>query len=400
MFSSSSRTPARGAEYRYIVFSILTVNAVFGAATDPRIAAVERDIRPVDRAGNATGSAKSLAERMAELKVPGVSVAVFDNSEIIWAKGYGLRDVDHAEVVGVKTMFQAASLSKPVSAVGMFRLFEQGRLDIDRDVNLIQAAWKAPTFDPNAPPITLRHIVSHMSGLGLHGFAGYPPGAKLPSLVQILDGLPPANSPPVRPESRPGEREIYSGGGFVLLQLIMQEVTGRPFDALMHDLVLKPAGMTSSTFAQPLPPGRMSDIAKGCREGGTMVDGGYHVYPEQSAAGLWTTPSDLARFLLAVGHARRGEPGGLLNMSTATEMLTRVPRGGGLGFGISGSGESERYRHSGGNAGFSCFMVAFTKVGRGVVVMTNSDNGTSLIEELLSAISRQYNWPQMMVGAP
>ena len=144
----------------------------------------------------------------------------------------------------------------------------------------------------------------------------------------------------------------------------------------------------------------MADIAMGYREDGTIIPGGFHVYPEQSAAGLWTTASDLARFLLAIGHSRRGEPGGLLKMSTATEMLTRVPRGSGLGFGISGSGETERYRHSGGNAGYSCFMVAFTRAGRGVVVLTNSDNGTPLIQELLSAISRQYNWPQMMVGAP
>ncbi len=131
-----------------------------------------------------------------------------------------------------------------------------------------------------------------------------------------------------------------------------------------------------------------------------MVHGGFHVYPEQSAAGLWTTASDLARFLIAVGRSRRTEPGGLLNAKTATEMLTRVPGGGGLGFRISGSGETGRYRHSGGNAGYSCFMVAFTKAGRGVVVLTNSDTGTPLIQELLSAISRQYNWPQMGVGAP
>lgn len=382
-----------------VAATILTATTVL-AATDPRIAQVERDIRPVDRAGTATGGAKSLLARMSELKVPGISVAVLDHSEIIWAKAYGLRDVDRAQAVGSGTLFQAASISKPVSAVGMFRLVEQSRLDIDRDVNSIQTVWKVPSFGPKASPITLRHIVSHMSGLGVHGFGGYPPGAPLPSLVQILDGLPPANSPPVRPEAQPGEREIYSGGGFVLLQLIMQEITGRRFESLMHDLVLKPVGMTSSTFAQPLSAAQMADIAMGYREDGTMVDGGFHIYPEQSAAGLWTTASDLARFLLAIGHSRRGEPGGLLNMSTATEMLTRVPRGGGLGFGISGSAETERYRHSGGNAGYSCFMVAFTKVGRGVVILTNSDRGTPLIQELLSAISRQYGWPQMMLGAP
>lgn len=401
MFGKSFRQPAWKAPRRLGVTAIvLTATAALWAAPDPRIAQVERDIRPVDRVGNPTGSAKSLSARMAELKVPGISVAVFDHSEIIWAKAYGLRNVARGQAVDTDTLFQAASLSKPVSAVAMFRLVEQGRLDIDRDVNSLQTAWKVPSFGPMTPPITLRQIVSHMSGLGVHGFGGYTPGAPLPSLVQILDGQRPANSPPVRPEAAPGEREIYSGGGFVLLQLIMQEITGRPFESVMQELVLQPVGMAHSTFAQPLPARQMADVAMGYREDGEMVDGGFHVYPEQSAAGLWTTASDLARFLLAVGHSRRGESGGLLKRSTATEMLTRVPKGGGLGFGLSGSQGTERYRHSGGNAGYGCFMVAFTRVGRGVVVLTNSDNGTPLIQELLSALSRQYDWPSMMVGAP
>jgi CubicO group peptidase (beta-lactamase class C family) len=184
------------------------------------------------------------------------------------------------------------------------------------------------------------------------------------------------------------------------MQLLMQDVAGEAFDTLMMNLVLKPAGMTRSTFAQPLPERLRGNVATGYRSDGNEVEGRFHVYPEEAAAGLWTTPSDLARFMLAVGRSYRGEPHGLLQVGTARDMLTRVPRGSGLGFGISGSGESERYRHSGGNEGFRGFAVAFTWTGRGVVVLTNSDAGTVLYQEVLNAVSREYGWPRMNVGSP
>jgi CubicO group peptidase (beta-lactamase class C family) len=156
--------------------------------------------------------------------------------------------------------------------------------------------------------------------------------------------------------------------------------------------------MTRSTFAQPLPAALADRAATGYDRDGKPVVGRYHVYPERAAAGLWTTPSDLARFMLAVGRSYRGEPDGILKQDTARQMLTAVPRGSGLGFGLSGEGAARRYRHSGSNAGFSCYAVAFHDSGRGVVLMTNSDNGTRLAHELSRAIAREYGWPYMWSG--
>lgn len=326
------------------------------------------------------------------------SIAVFDSGRIVWARGYGVGDRDRGTVVDTATLFQAASISKPVTSVGMFRLVEQGRISLDEDVNAQLRSWTVPDNRfTQVEKVTPRRIVTHMSGLNVHGFLGYRSDEALPTLQQVLNGEPPANSPPVRIDTTPGAREVYSGGGFLVLQLLMQEVSGQSFDSLLADLVLKPAGMRRSTFAQPLPAQLMDRAATGYDADGAPIAGRFHVYPELAAAGLWSTPSDLARFMLAVGRSYRGEPGGLLRQTSARTMLTAVPGGSGQGFGLSGEGGAFRYRHSGGNAGFTCYAVAFSGIGRGMIVMTNSDAGSQLIRELTRAVAREYGWPRMWV---
>jgi CubicO group peptidase (beta-lactamase class C family) len=365
---------------------------------DARIKRVELDVIPLDSSRRDAGPARSIAQRMAELHVPGLSIALFDEGRIQWAKGYGVRDVQTGAPVDASTLFQAASVSKPVSAVGMFRLAEMGKLSLDDDVNLQLKGWKLPENEfTRTEKVTLRRVVTHMAGLTGHGFYGYAPGAPIPTLAQILDGAPPANSPPVRVDAVPVTIERYSGGGFVLMQLLMEERSGRPFAGLMDDLVLQRAGMRDSSFAQPLPVSMRGRATAGHAADGTREKGGDNVYPEQAAAGLWTTPSDLARFMLAVGRSYRGEPEGLLSQASARAMLTEVPGGSGQGFGLSGTGEGFRYRHDGGNIGFRCYAVAFAGTGRGVVFMTNSDSGAQLILEVAHAISRQYGWPALGV---
>jgi len=363
-----------------------------------RMARIEGDLRVIDERGEDTSQRHSIAERMKTLGVPGLSVSVFDGGRIIWSRGYGVRDRAAGDHVDEETLFQAASISKPVTSAALFRMIEEGRLALDEDVNLRLRSWKVPDSALTATEkVTPRRIVSHMAGLTVHGFAGYVAGAPLPTVPEILDGLPPANSPPVRVTTPPGVRESYSGGGFTVLQLLMQDVAGRPFRDLLNDLVLRPLNMTDSTFAQPLPPKLAGGAATGYQADGTPIAGRFHVYPELAAAGLWTTPSDLARFMLAIGRSYRGEAGGFLRRDTATLMLTKIPNAGGLGFGLSGDGSTRRYRHNGGNAGFTCYAVAFTDTGRGVVLMTNSDGGETLMREFARAISREYGWPYMWV---
>ncbi|WP_461042640.1 serine hydrolase domain-containing protein [Spirosoma harenae] len=356
---------------------------------------IENKVIPIAKSGADSGSYQTIYERMKALGVPGVSIAVFDGGKISWTKGYGLSDITRHKSVDSATLFQAASISKPVTSVATFRLIEKKALVLDEDVNLKLRRWKVPeNVYTSKEKVTVRRIVSHTAGLSVHGFAGYNPAAKLPTVTQILDGASPANSSPVRVMETPGDKERYSGGGFTILQLLLEDVTGNSFGPLVEELVLRPIGMRQSTFSIPLSGVTVFRAAKGYEGNGTLVDGGYHLYPELAAAGLWTTPADLARFMLNVSESYRSGKG-ILAQATVRQMLTKIPGAGGLGFGVDGSGETLRFRHSGGNAGFACYAVAFAQTGRGVVIMTNSDNGTPLIHELVRTIAREYQWPPM-----
>jgi CubicO group peptidase (beta-lactamase class C family) len=356
---------------------------------------IENHLYAISAGGKDTGIAQTVQQRMAALGIKGMSVAVFDEGKIIWTRGYGLRN-DH-EVVDSATVFQAASISKPVTSMAIFHLWEKGLLSLDTDVNQFLKQWKIPENEWTAQEkVTVRRIVSHMAGLSIHGFAGYKPQDSLPGVIQILDGIRPANSQPVRVFLRPGIQESYSGGGFTILQLLIEEITGKHFGVAMEELILKPAGMQQSQFSIQLPGEMKSNVAMGYFSIDKMVEGGYRRHPEQAAAGLWTTPSDLARFMLAVGNSYRGtDPNTILRSSTAHEIMQKIPGGGGLGFGVDGRGDSLRYRHSGGNEGFSCFAVAFANRGRGVIIMTNSNNGSAIIREYLRSVTRVYVWPPM-----
>jgi CubicO group peptidase (beta-lactamase class C family) len=364
-----------------------------GAALEARIARVENGLLPRFIVAGAPLPAKSLSRRMAEMKTPGVSIAVINDSAIEWARGYGVTEAGTATPVTPRTLFQAASISKPVAALGALRLVEQGKLALDEDVNAKLTTWKVPENEfTKTEKATLRRLLSHTAGLTVHGFGGYPAGAPLPTIVQVLDGTAPANSAAVRVDVEPGKIYRYSGGGFTVAQLLMTEVTGMTFPALMTDLVLGPLGMTDSTYEQPLPEARRGAAASGHTSDGKLLPGRYHTYPEMAAAGLWTTPTDLAKFLLEIAKARRGESA-VLSKALALEMTTPQKSDYGLGLGLTGQGREAGFGHGGSNEGFRCQMTAFFEGGRGAVVMTNGDQGGFIADEVLRAISREYGWP-------
>jgi CubicO group peptidase (beta-lactamase class C family) len=235
-------------------------------------------------------------------------------------------------------------------------------------------------------------LLSHSAGLTVHGFPGYQADAPLPTLVQILDGVKPANTDPIRVNVLPGSLWRYSGGGYTVLQQLMIDATQKPFPAIMAGMVLEPIGMTDSTYEQPLPSRLRGVATSGHLASGQVVAGKYHTYPELAAAGLWTTPGDLARFAMEVQRAVKGESK-LLTPSMTREML-KVQKGSyGLGLSLSGSGPDARFLHGGSNEGFQCGLAAFVEKGQGTSVMTNGDRGGRLAQEILRAIAREYGWP-------
>ncbi len=324
--------------------------------------------------------------------VPAVSIAVTRGGEIDWAEGYGVREAGGRDRVDEKTLFQAASISKPVTAAAALRMVEAGKLSLDENVNERLRSWKVPENGFTAKrPVTLRELLSHSAGLTVHGFPGYAEGAAVPTLVQILNGEKPANTEPIRVDIEPGTKFRYSGGGYVVAQQLMTDVSAAAFPELMRKLVLAPAGMTSSTFEQPLPQDRRAQAAVGHRSDGKPIGGQWHVYPEMAAAGLWTTPTDLARFAIEIRRAYKGLSDRLLSQAMAKAMLTRQLGDYGLGCALPSAGVF-RFQHGGGNEGYRCFLVLSVETGDGVAVMTNGDAGDVVFNAIIAAIGAAYGW--------
>ena len=362
------------------------------AAVEVRVARVESGLLPPIVIAGRPQPAKKLARRMAELKVPGLSIAVINDGVIEWAKGYGVTETGTTTPVGPRTLFQAASISKPVAVLAALRLVEQGKLVLDEDVNTKLRSWKVPENEfTQTEKVTLRRLLSHTAGLTVSGFGGYPADTPVPTHVQILDGEKPANSAPIRVDVRPGSIWRYSGGGFMVAQQLMTDVSGRSFPELLADLVLRPVGMDDSTYEQPLPGSRRPVAASGHTSDGRLLPGRYHTYPEMAAAGLWTTPTDLAKFLLEIRKALEGGSA-VLTAEMARQMTTVQKSGYGLGLSIQGAGPSASFGHGGSNEGFKCQMTAFVESGDGAVIMTNGDGGGFLAAEVLRSIAHEYGW--------
>ena len=340
----------------------------------------------------------NLMDRMKYFHVPGVSIAVINNANIEWTCGYGVLETNGNKQVSPETLFQAASISKPVSAMMVLRLVEQGELDLDSDVNKFLSSWQIPENEHTEKnKVTLRGILSHTAGLTVHGFQGYGVDADVPSLLQILNGELPANSSPIRVDVAPGSMVRYSGGGYTVIQQILENISDKTFDELLQTEILDKLNMHSSTFEQPLPIQLREKAATGHFGTDIPIKGKWHTYPEKAAAGLWTTPTDLANFAIEIMKSCENQSNKILSASMANSMITPVKEAYGLGLRIKKLGNNIiRFSHGGGNEGFRCYVAAYKGNKQGAVVMTNSDNGDYLITEIMNSISNAYEWSDFL----
>jgi len=365
-------------------------------AREARIERVLSGLRPPVAIKGQPPEKWTLAEGMAQSHVPGISIAVIDNGQIDWARGFGVKQAGTADPVSTSTLFEAQSISKAVTATATLVLVNSGRLSLDKSPNVYLKSWKLPYNEYQAQEkVTLRRILSHSSGLTVGGFAGYRVGEPLPSLLQILNGEKPANNPPIRVDFVPGSKFRYSGGGAEVMQQLLLDVTGQPFPELMKRLVLTPVGMTSSSYEQPLPQARWAEAASGHDGEGTVVKGKWPIQPEMAAGGLWTTPTDLAKWELAITSAWKGEQNKLFSKRIATEMLTVQKAPYGLGVEVEGTGPSLEFSHGGSNFGFRAQVVMFPAVGKGAVIMANGDRADWVISSLIKSIASEYDWPAL-----
>ncbi len=362
------------------------------------------------------GDPKTLAERMEYYGVPGVSIAVINDGQIEWARGYGVLEAGGKEPVTADSLFHAASIAKPVSAAAALALVERGLLDLDEEVNDKLVSWQVPENEYTAEEkVTLRRLLSHSSGL-TDGFAmrsssdpefdwwmaaeGETPKV---TIQQLLEAQPPADEGrPTRVTWVPGTAYQYSNLGYGVVQLLMEDVTQEPFAELMQETVLGPLGMKSSTFEQPLPEELRERATTEHYVSGQPFEGKRHHYPMLATGGLWTTPSDLARFALEIVRARDGESDLLFSQEMVAEMLTPQIEVGswslidsyGLGFHLGGVGQDFRFTHSGGTWGSTCLLWVYPERGQGAVIMTNSASGEGAIRfEIMLSLAAEYGWP-------
>lgn len=361
-----------------------------------RVAAAEPELRLLPPVTVEGGESWSVEERLKFYNVPGISVAVVEDGRIVFAKGYGFADVAKKRPVTTATLFLAGSVSKPITAIAAIDLVERGKLPLDADVNTLLRTWQLPSNELTAKtPVTLRQLFSHSAGTTVHGFPGYARTEPVPTTKQILDGALPANTPPVRVDLAPNTKFRYSGGGTTVAQLALSDTLREPFPSLMRRLVLAPLGMRDSTYENPLPPSKHARAATGYRAAGRAIPGGWHIYPEMAAAGLWTNPSELARVAIEFGDALAGRPSRVLSIDGARLMLT--PRFEvsptddiGIGFFLNDRGT---FGHDGSDEGFVTRFTASKDGRRGVILMTNSDGGGQLFGEIERGVARAFGWP-------
>ncbi|MBW3524618.1 serine hydrolase [Chryseobacterium sp. NKUCC03_KSP] len=364
-----------------IILLFLSLNT-FAQNVNDKIKVFETNLNHWDK----TKKKSTLKDRMAFYNVNAVSIAVIKDYKIEWAKAYGFADVSEKRTATPQTLFQAASISKSINSLGMMKLVQDGKLGLDDDINNYLKTWKFPYDEiSKGKKITLANLLSHKAGLSVHGFGGYEKGVKLPTTIEILDGLKPSNSNAVRSIFEPDLKFQYSGGGTTISQLILENTTGEKYEDYMQKNILIPLGMSSSSFSQPPSKDKENSLATAYING-VEVKGKYHIYPEKAAAGLWTNPTGLANYIIETQLSLLGKSNKILSQEMSEKRVKNN-----LGVFLNDFKGTKYFGHSGGNEGFVCYYVGSLEDGNGIAIMTNGNN-MKMVEEVVSSIVSLNQW--------
>ncbi len=372
-------------------FGLLTAQNNYSKEVEEQIKQVENNL--CGRVRIEGQAPYNISERMAYYKVKGLSVAVVQNYQLVWAKGYGWADEKEKRPVTPQTLFEPGSISKSFNALGVLKLAQDKKLDLNTDINTYLRSWKFPydSLSKNKK-ITLMHLLSHSAGLTVHGFPGYDRKAKIPSLIEVLDGKKPANTPAVRSQFEPGLRFQYSGGGTTISQLLVNDITQKPYDKFIEETVFKPLGMDHSFYTQPPSEKNLNQLASAYYEDGTAVPNNFHVYPEQGAAGLWTTPTDICKYIIETQLTYEGKSSKVLNQEMTKLRLTPYnDKSAALGVFMEDRDGAKYFQHGAGNEGFRGIYYGSLESGNGLAIFVNSDN-SFIFDELINSISMVYKW--------
>ena len=335
----------------------------------------------------------TIQERMRYYHVPGVQIAVIDKRRIAWTGSYGITRAGGSQAVNDDTIFEAASVSKVVTALTVLRLVDKGSLNLDEPVAPVLKSWH---FPDSAKPVTLRELLSHNAAINWPpGETALRPSQPIPSNLDRLLGRPPALNRPVTVDGVPGSGFRYSNGGYLILGQIVTDASGSDFADTAQALVLKPLRMSRSTFRVISPSNADSNMAYGHTENGNEEPEGWRI-AGMAEGGLWTTARDLAKVVLAIEESRGGKKG-FLSTQLATQMLTLQNQQWGLGVAVGGTGANVYFEHDGSTPGYKARLFGYSGRGQGVLILTNGDRGGELIDELMYSVAAAYNWPDFQV---
>ena len=351
----------------------------------------------------------NIIDRMRYYKVPGVTIAVIKDFKIDWAKGYGLADTLKKIPVTTETMFSAGSISKFLMAVTALKMVESNQIELERPINNYLNSWKIEENDfTRKTPITLRLLLSHSAGTSQSSYFGFTPTQPLPTIVEILNGAKISETRPVVVNSEPNKEFRYSGGGSMIAQMALMDISKLSFSDLTQQILFDKLGMRNSTFEQPIPE-KFVKQSSWAYSSASWFKGMPYVYPQQAAAGLYTTPTDLAKFFIDVQKSYIGK-GRVLSKATAKQMLSpqqNVSDGSykeqiGIGpFLIQRTDNKDPdgvyFEFTGVNAGFLAYGIASVTNGNGVIIMLNSgDNVNGLGKEIRRAVAKVYDWTNFL----
>lgn len=334
----------------------------------------------------------TISNKMLEYKIPALSLTVISNGKIEWSDIYRNINFPETNNLNCSSIFQAASLSKPVTFLAALRMYSAGKIDMDKNIQEYLRDFVLPQGKQTAKnPVTFRNIFAHTSGINPGGYAGYARKLQMPSDLEVLKGGKGINTPAIEVLTPPNETLAYSGSGYTLAELALQDIFKDEFPNIMQKWILKPAGMEHSEFTQPLPASDSVHVAKAHTQSGEIIEGGWKNYPQQAAAGLWSNSVDLAKFLIEIYRAYQGE-NSIFSQADIKSIISHERDGSVYGFHFNRSGDDISLTHYGGNAGYRSGMTISLTSGNGLVYLINSNNGEAMGNELLLSASQVYGW--------
>lgn len=355
-----------------------------------------REDRAVNHLDNGNGEIVTVEQAMTMHGLQGLSIAVIDDYQVSWSREWGVRSVDNGNEIRADTLFNIASIAKPVTATLVAVLAEKSLIDLDEPVSTYLQRWQLPDNEfTRSKEITLRHLLSHTAGTTQHGYEDFYIGDKIPTLVDVLEGSELSATEKLDIDFMPGSQWRYSGGGYVIAQIAVEDHLHQSLAQLAAEHLFRPLNLANTTMLRPDETGFPANTAKAHDENGVVISTGLPICPQISASGLWTTPTDMALFLIEMQNALRGQETSVIHPAVARLVTTEVLDGFGLGWALfEPIGNMPSFSHGGANTGTGGRAYATMSGGKGIVLFGNGPN--SVREPVLAMIRESvvaaYEW--------